>query len=445
VHNHGGFDLVVGNPPWVRLHNIPAAARAALQERFAVYREAGWQPRFPGIVPARGFGAQVDLAALFVERSLALARAGGVIALLLPAKLWRSLSGGAVRRLLSARSSLRRLEDWTDAPCVFAAVYPSIMIATHDTPSDAIVFSAVRRRSLTVAWEARSRARCFDSDPASPWLLLPPDVRAAFDCLASHGTPLGASAIGRATLGVKCGCNDAFTVELTGEAGDFASVTHLGRRGDVERAVLRPLLRGDALTPWTVAPSRRAILWTHGPSGEPLPALPSGAAHWLAPWRGRLATRSDLHGARAWWMLFRTEGADASRPRVVWGDFGRVPRAALLPPGRPDVPLNSCYVLPCDDIVDALTLTALFNSAVAAAWLNVLSEPARGGWNRYLAWTMSQLPLPRDWERARSLLAPLAERAMLGAPPTAPELTSATCRAYRARDESLAPLLAWSR
>ena len=142
-------------------------------------------------------------------------------------------------------------------------------------------------------------------------------------------------------------------------------------------------------------------------------------------------------------MLFRTESADCTRTRVVWSDFGRAPRAAILPAGDPTVPLNSCYVLPCADPTDALTLAALLNSALAAAFLNVIAEPARGGWHRYLAWTVELLPLPRNWTRARGILAPLAERALLGQPPSAGELLAAAASVYRLRQEQVAPLVAW--
>lgn len=142
-------------------------------------------------------------------------------------------------------------------------------------------------------------------------------------------------------------------------------------------------------------------------------------------------------------MLFRTESADCTRTRVVWSDFGRSPRAAILPAGDPTVPLNTCYVLPCDDPVDALAVSALLNSPLAAAFLNAIAEPARGGWHRYLAWTVELLPLPLDWARARRLLAPLAERALLGQPPDADELLGAATSAYRLRQEQVAPLVAW--
>jgi hypothetical protein len=382
------------------------------------------------------------------------------VALLLPAKLWRSLSGGGLRRLVAARTELRRIEDWTDAPCAFdAAVYPSVLVATRrpgavtrEPAEDAArvvddgarAAFAVRRRTLSVEWCASSRsARLDPDDGASPWLVLPNEVRTAFDALRERGNPLASGQLGRALLGVKCGCNDAFLVNQAGGDHVLAAVECKGRRGSLERELLRPLLRGESLQAWCIPPSSRAIVWTHSESGPPLGALPPAAARWLAPWRRRLRARSDLRGTGSWWMLFRTESADCARTRVVWSDFGRAPRAAILAAGDPTVPLNSCYVLPCSDPVDALALAALLNSALAAAFLNAIAEPARGGWHRYLAWTVELLPLPREWARARRILAPLAERALLGQPPTESALLAAACRAYRMKHEDIAPLVAW--
>ena len=408
-----------------------------------MFREAAWRPEFRRN-DAAGFGSQPDLAALFAERSVQLTRRGGAVALLLPAKLWRSLSGGPLRRHLAALR-IARIEDWSEAPCSFdAAVYPSVVILQRSVPAAAPAIIGVRRRTLALEWTMSASAVGFDPlDPASPWLMLPPDVREAFHRMREHGTPLGASSLGAPLLGVKCGCNDAFTVDVLEEATGVSVVQYRGRQGRIERPMLRPLLRGESLTPWRVDDRSRAIVWTHDGDGQALRTLPAGAMRWLSPWRRQLSARTDLHGSLPWWTLFRIEGADVRRPRVVWSDFGRRPRAALLPARSHTVPLNSCYVLPCNDHVDALTLTALLNTPLAAAWLNALAEPARGGWHRYLAWTVSLLPLPSDWGRARQLLAPLTERALLGDPPGDDELLDAAIRAYRIRRDDAAPLVAW--
>jgi hypothetical protein len=123
--------------------------------------------------------------------------------------------------------------------------------------------------------------------------------------------------------------------------------------------------------------------------------------------------------------------------------MGRTPRALVLREGDRTVPLNSCYVLPCSELTDALAIAAILNSTIAAAWLGVLAEPARGGYRRYMAWTVSLLPLPRDWAGARALLAPLAERGSFGEPPAIGELDAAVLRTYHVRPADVAPLLTW--
>jgi hypothetical protein len=257
VGARGGFDLIVGNPPWVRLHRLPMNARATFRRDFAVARSAAWEPGAGSAGAGRGFAAQIDLAALFVERSLRLLAPRATLALLVPAKLWQSLAGGGVRRLLSADANLRRLEDYSEAPAAFdAAVYPSLVVATRRDPSEALEDARValvehHRGAPPVEWCASARDIRFDDTPGAPWLILPPLVRTAFDALRSAGQPLAETRLGRPHLGVKCGCNDAFVVRVTDVDGDLANVTARdGRAGLIERALLRPLIRGEDLTPW---------------------------------------------------------------------------------------------------------------------------------------------------------------------------------------------------
>jgi hypothetical protein len=207
--------------------------------------------------------------------------------------------------------------------------------------------------------------------------------------------------------------------------------------------MLRPVVRGDQVSRWTIQPGEDRIIWTHSATGA-LDELPPRASLHLARWRRTLELRADARGKRKWWMLFRTESADSSSARVVWCDIGRQPRAAVLRAGDTSVPLNTCYVARCRDETDAYALTALLNSTLAAAWLAVLAEPARGGYRRYMGWTMGVFTIPSNWAAARSLLAPLAICASNGDPPTDSELLSTVLKAYDLRIDDVTPLLEWS-
>jgi hypothetical protein len=116
----------------------------------------------------------------------------------------------------------------------------------------------------------------------------------------------------------------------------------------------------------------------------------------------------------------------------------------VLCAGQALVPLNTCYVTMCRDEDDAFALAALVNSPVAAAWLDALAEPARGGYRRFLGWTMALLPVPQRWEEARVQLAGVGRRATRNPEcVTENELTRATLRAFGLRARDVAPLIAW--
>jgi methylase of polypeptide subunit release factors len=432
----GGFSLVIGNPPWVRTHAIAAEQRAALRERFSVFRLAAWDAGAAEAAAGRGFASQVDLAALFTERAVRLTQRDGAVALLLPAKLWGSLAGGGLRQFLAAQAPPLLLEEWQETSAGFdAVVYPSALVARRRgaTPSGESLRVVVHRHEIPLPWSLPRARLALDETPGAPWLLLPTEVRDAFEVVSAAGVPLSRSALARPQLGVKCGLNEAFVLTQA-EA----------EREAIERQCLRPLLRGEHLAAWRPLreSERAAIVWTHDAKGAPLRVLPERTERHLARWRRQLEQRSDGRGG-PWWALFRTEAARSDQARVVWGDIGRAPRAVVLTAGDPTVPLNTCYVVrtPRDD--DGYALAALLNSTLGAAWLSALAEPARGGYRRFLGWTCARFPIPREWPRARALLAPLARAAVQGVEPNPWELTDAVLDAYQLPQSAVAALLSW--
>jgi hypothetical protein len=248
---------------------------------------------------------------------------------------------------------------------------------------------------------------------------------------------------GAPLLGVKTGCNSAFVVRLEHVNGVLAVVANDDRQGSIEREMLRPLVRGESLSPWRASDQREYLIWTHNRDNFPRKELPPLARAWLTPFRDQLSLRTDLRGRLPWWTVFRTESARSDRARVVWADFGLTPRATVLDALDTAVPLNSCYATTCNTVEDAHTLAAILNGALAAHWLNAIAEPARGGYRRYLGWTISLLPLPSDWARARATLAPLGERAMAGDVATDAELLERTADAYGLKLADFQPLLSW--
>ncbi len=367
VMAQGGFDLVTGNPPWVRAERLAPRVRETLSARYSCWRPAA----------TRGFAHLPDLAVAFTERAFELTRPGGVVALLIPAKLATSGYGEPLRRRLSHGARIERASPLPEpvAHMFGAAVYPMALVAARADPTGAELAATALGAKPTASTIPQRRLQS-----EGPWILTPGAervsrrLRAQFPAVGDHWTP---------QLGVKTGADDLFVL-------------------DRECLGSRPAIRGRDITAWRCRP-RRFVLWTHGADGLPLPRLPRELTERLSRHEERLRRRADYKAGPPW-QLFRTRLGFAMH-RVVWPDLGR--RLAAAIPATELVPLNTVYGIATRDAADAGALAALFNSSWLTALARLVADPARGGFRRFNARVVRGLPVPA---RASPVWAELARR-----------------------------------
>ncbi|MBO5753416.1 MAG: Eco57I restriction-modification methylase domain-containing protein, partial [Proteobacteria bacterium] len=119
ILEQGGFDIIIGNPPWFSLHTLPADIRHVLKQ---LYRTAA---------PINtGKSQSPDISALFVEKSIRCTKPGGFIAMLVPNKLFHAPSYAAFRYHIQSTTHLIELKDWSHAHhnTFQAAAYPASII-----------------------------------------------------------------------------------------------------------------------------------------------------------------------------------------------------------------------------------------------------------------------------------------------------------------------------
>lgn len=382
VFAQGGFDLVAGNPPWVRAEELPPRVREELASRFRWWHGGG----------RRGFSNRPDLALAFVERAWELTRPGGAVALLVPAKLATAGYGARARHALAAQGTIRAVADLTGtAEATFdATVYPLALVASKSPAPEG---HHVRTTLRVPRGHANAAVPQRDLAGGGPWILGPAPALCALQAVAYHPRLEERFAC---HLGVKTGANDLF---LDPPAG-------------VEPEVLRWAVRGRDVQPFRAARSRR-LLWPCDSSGRPLAELPPRARAHLAPHTRRLLSRADAQAGPPW-SLFRTAPASAPH-RVVWADLARRLCAVALvdDDARGQIPLNTCYVLCPPDANTGLRLAAWLNSTWLRAAARLVAPPAAGGFARFSARVVGGLPLP-DAALADPALGELARAGALG-------------------------------
>ncbi len=355
LERQGGFDLVVGNPPWVRAERLATATRTALGARYRWWRGSG-----------NGYRHQPDLAIAFVERAVELLRPGGTVAFLLPSKLLTVSYARTARAALVHHHTLHRVADLAGDPRAGfdATIYPMALIASRGAspPGHGI--------STDLAGDG-PRVPQADWRMAPTWSLADPEVQRLTRRLAEDFPTLGETHPPR--LGVKTGANAAFLDPPAALA-----------------AWTRPAMRGRDFGPGGPRPGSR-ILWPADRRGEPWRELPPPVAAHLAQFRSRLEHRADQRGA-CWWRLFRTEAATAAH-RVAWPDLAPTLRATATLPADV-VPLNSCYVVVAGNAEQAEVIARWLTTTWMRALAALGAEAAAGGYRRFGARVVGGLPFP---------------------------------------------------
>ncbi len=178
-------------------------------------------------------------------------------------------------------------------------------------------------------------------------------------------------------LGLKTGANDIF----------------LNPPEHLEAEVLRWAVRGRDVVGFGCKPQVR-LLWTHDQAGRARATLPPAASEYLQARSTQLRARKDFTRGPVW-TVFRVQAAIA-RYRVVWADVARKLAAAALTTSEDlmQVPLNSCYVVAVRSTATAECLASCLNSTWLRATARLGAVPAAGGYSRFNARNIADLPLP---------------------------------------------------
>ena len=134
----GGFDAVVGNPPWEMLRGDRRRETSALAEGAALVAFA----RRAGVYRSQGAG-HANQCQLFVERALQLTRPGGRVGLVLPAGLLSDEGSGPLRRSLMLSHRLESVTVFDNKRALFP-IHRSYRFATvtvaRSEPAGAIAY-----------------------------------------------------------------------------------------------------------------------------------------------------------------------------------------------------------------------------------------------------------------------------------------------------------------
>ena len=394
VFARGGFDVVIGNPPWVRQELLKS------MKRF--------------LVAYRSFSSTADSSVYFLEKGVDVCRPAGRIALLTPNKWFRANYAEGLREHLRSRSQVDLLIDFGHSRNLFpdADTFPAAIVLrasarrvpdtelarfvrAHDSDrADRTLQDLVRGHSVSVAHGNFTRASWRLEDSAGTELL---------ERLLRTGRPLEALLAKPILSGLKTGFNAAFYI-------DTPTRDALLRSEPASAIFIKKLLRGRDVKRWTpqwagqwhiVIPSsqNRTAPWSSAENeveAEGIFAAEHPALHGhLKGFEDRLRGRQDK--GVYWWELRACDYYDDfEMAKVVVQDIIFYAQFAFDRDAH--FVNNSVFVLPTDDLY---TLSVL-NSRVAWWVINRTFQHMKDDGIRVNVDYLKRLPIPNASPQLRN-------------------------------------------
>jgi hypothetical protein len=378
----GGFDAVIGNPPYVRQETLGAEFKEYVRERY------------PDV-----YHGVADLYVYFIQRAHDLLKAGGNFGMICSNKWMRASYGRPLRGYLTEKTTVREIVDFGELR-VFqdAATFPAIILTRkEESKEQKFVYAPIKRLDFpSLESEVQVAATILDNRAVSGgnWALAGGDETALFEKMKHISVPLGDYVQGEIYRGVLTGLNEAFVIDATTRAQLIAEDKH-------SKKLIKPFVIGDDIRKYHIKTKERYLIlipkgWTREHSEGARNAwswfqkeYPATAKH-LAPFRRRAEQRQDQ--GDYWWELRACDYYDKfGYGKIVYPEIALEPRFAFESQG---VFLNkTCFMIPRTD----LFLLGLLNSKLCWSFLkrtcSVLGDADKRGRLLLQAIYVKQLPI----------------------------------------------------
>lgn len=238
----GGFDGIVGNPPYIRIQNMQTYSpeEAAFYQAAASPYTTARQDNF-------------DKYALFIERSLSLVCPDGRLGFIIPHKFMTIQSGRALRHLVTADQALGEIVHF-GVQQVFgrqATNYTCLLILDRQGNDEVTVERVGNLEPWRYGTPGPRNVLPAAELTDEPWQFADEETRALFARVRAtcRGRELGDAA--EIFVGVQTSADPIYIFRAAAETATTVTLQWGGRDWPIERGILRPCLHDAKLYPYT--------------------------------------------------------------------------------------------------------------------------------------------------------------------------------------------------
>lgn len=378
---NGGFDAVVGNPPYVRQERI---------KPYKTYFESHYEV----------YSGTADLFLYFYERGLTLIRPSQRLGYVTSGTFMNTNSAKSFRQYIHKNSAFETVVNFGENQPFKGAemVFPTIAILKKDKPQpkfkslfvDGVYPRAELGESLALPLsDTLSEVTAMDE-----WRFQPVELTELFKKVIGKHPKLSQSIDDKIYAGIKTGLNDAFIIST-------AKRNELINLDAKSQEIIKPMLQGTDLRPWYTKKTDSHIIFSY--QGIDIDNYPAIKNH-LSQYREQLEPKPENWSKRQWegrkagsyrWFELQDQVAyykELEKPKIYLSKFIKLPRFSWDNAGTYSI--NTVHFF----VPSNISMLSLLNSRVHWFVLSQICVPLRlraGLWQYVvIPQFLNRLPIP---------------------------------------------------
>ena len=237
----GGFDCVIGNPPYIRIQTMKEWAPLEVDAYKKLFRVAGT--------------GNYDIYVVFVEQGLRLLNPGGELGFILPSKFFATDYGAVLRGIISEARSLRKVVDFGHAQVFDGATNYTCLLFLSRAAVSAGSYARLDSPSMLITADLEDTLFNGESITSAPWSFAGKQEKSIAEKINRASVPLGGLP-SRIARGSSSGNDGVFM--LIRQEGHLC--TRKGQPVDIERTILRPPIYASDFGRYRFAPGSGELI-----------------------------------------------------------------------------------------------------------------------------------------------------------------------------------------
>jgi type I restriction-modification system DNA methylase subunit len=391
----GGFDAIVGNPPYVRIQNLV---------KYQPEETAYYQNSLSGyaVVSSEAF----DKYYLFIERAISLLHDHGVLGYIVPHRFFIVRSGANLRELITAKASIQKIIHFGVLQ-VFPgrSTYTTVLIIDK-TPRTTFGFTRIHQLDRDfIAGEMEYIEYSSDRFGPLPWLFISPETIRIFEKMRSAGTiPL--SDLADIPVGLQTSRDHVYIFRIASETATTYRFVKEGTTYEIEKSICMPCLHDRSFSlmesisanaqmiyPYTINGGRAEVM-SEVVMEEQYPL----AWKYLNRFKTILEKRSIIGSkSRKWYQYGRPQSLTRfhNQPKLIWPVLSLAPNYIydlenLQFTGGGNGPY---YALISTSIYAPLYFLGLLTHPILEAMVKAKASMFRGGYYSHGRQFLAELPI----------------------------------------------------